>query len=180
MTQKLYIPIGIPASGKTTYWNEHFDKEQVLRLSRDDINAMLSGAVYTQNINNVIKDAENIILESVLEADFSIYIDRVNLTPKSRKRFINKAKSIKPKLYVVGLFFKPNLKEAVLRNDSRTDKTLDQREKLEEFIPEAKRILTEPSFDESFDEIHFINPDGTTDRVEKVRELDQKNELQVS
>ncbi len=180
MTQKLYIPIGIPASGKTTYWNEHFDKEQVLRLSRDDINSMLSGAVYTQNINNVIKDAENIILESVLEADFSIYIDRVNLTPKSRKRFINKAKNIKSKLYVVGLYFKPDLKEAVLRNDSRTDKTLDQREKLEEFIPEAKRILTEPSFDESFDEIHFINPDGTTDRVEKVRELDQKNELQVS
>jgi predicted kinase len=180
MTQKLYIPIGIPASGKTTYWNEHFDKEQVLRLSRDDINAMLSGTVYTQNINNVIKDAENIILESVLEAGFSIFIDRVNLTPKSRKRFINKAKSIKPKLYVVGLFFKPDLKEAVLRNDSRTDKTLDQREKLEEFIPEAKRILTEPSFDESFDEIHFINPDGTTDRVEKIRELDKKNELQVS
>lgn len=180
MTQKLYIPIGIPASGKTTYWNEHFDKEQVLRLSRDDINAMLSGAVYTQNINNVIKDAENIILESVLEADFSIYIDRVNLTPKSRKRFINKAKNIKSKLYVVGLYFKPDLKEAVLRNDSRTDKTLDQREKLEEFIPEAKRILTEPSFDESFDEIHFINPDGTTNRVEKVRELDQKDELQVS
>ncbi len=180
MTQKLYIPIGIPASGKTTYWNEHFDKEQVLRLSRDDINAMLSGTVYTQNINNVIKDAENIILESVLEAGFNIYIDRVNLTPKSRKRFINKAKSIKPKLYVVGLYFKPDLKEAVLRNDSRTDKTLDQREKLEEFIPEAKRILTEPSFDENFNEIHFINPDGTTDRVEKVRELDQKDELQVS
>jgi predicted kinase len=180
MTQKLYIPMGIPASGKTTYYNEHFDKEQVLRLSRDDINSMLSGTVYTQNINNVIKDAENIILESILKAGFNIYIDRVNLTPKSRKRFINKAKSIKPKLYVVGLYFKPDLKEAVLRNDSRTDKTLDQREKLEEFIPEAKRILTEPSFDESFDEIHFINSDGTTKRVEKVRELDQKNELQIS
>jgi predicted kinase len=180
MTQKLYIPIGIPASGKTTYWNSHFDKEQVLRLSRDDINTMLSGATYTQNINNVIKDSENIILESALEAGFSVYIDRVNLTPKSRKRFINKAKNIKQNLYVVALYFEPNIKEAVTRNDSRTDKTLDQREKLEVFIPEATRLLTEPSFDESFDEIHFIKSDGTTNRVEKVRELDQENELQIS
>ena len=180
MTQKLYIPIGIPASGKTTYWAEHFDKEQVLRISRDDINTMLSGAVYTQNINNVIKDSENVILESALQAGFSIYIDRVNLTPKSRKRFINKAKNIKRDLYVVALFFEPDLKEAVVRNESRTDKTLDQREKLEEFIPEALRTLTEPSFDESFDEIHFINSDGTTKRVEKLRELDQESELQIS
>ena len=180
MTQKFYIPIGIPASGKTTYWNEHFDKEQVLRISRDDINSMLSGSVYTQNINNVIKDTENIILESILDSGFNLYIDRVNLTPKSRKRFINKAKNIKPKLYVVALYFEPNLKESVLRNDSRTDKTLDQREKLEEFIPEAKRLLTEPSFEESFDEIHFIKPDGTTNRVEKIRKLDKENELQVS
>jgi len=180
MTQKLYIPIGIPASGKTTYWNDHLDKEQVLRISRDDINSMLSGPVYTQNINNVIKDSENVILESALDAGFSLYIDRVNLTPKSRKRFINKAKNIKPKLYIVALYFEPSLKEAVLRNDSRTDKTLDQREKLEEFIPEATRLLTKPSFDESFDEIHFIKPDGTTNRVEKVREFDQENELQIS
>ena len=55
MTQKLYIPIGIPGYGKTTYWNDHFDKEQVLRISRDDINSMLSGLVFTQNINSVIK-----------------------------------------------------------------------------------------------------------------------------
>ena len=180
MTQKLYIPIGVPASGKTTYWNNHFDKEQVLRLSRDDINTMLSGPVYTQNINNVIKDSENVILESALKAGFSMYIDRVNLTPKSRKRFINKAKNIMKNLYVVALYFEPNLKEAVLRNESRTDKTLDQREKLEKFIPEALQSLTEPSFEENFDEIHYINPDGTTERVEKFRELDQENELQVS
>jgi hypothetical protein len=115
-----------------------------------------------------------------LEGGFSLYIDRVNLTPKARKRFINKAKSIKKNLYVVALYFEPNLKEAVIRNDSRTDKTLDQREKLEEFIPEAHRLLTEPSFDESFDEIHFIKPDGTTNRVEKFRELDQEDELQIS
>lgn len=177
MTQKLYIPIGIPASGKTTYWNDHFDKEQVLRISRDDINTMLSGAVYTQNINNVIKDAETTLLESAINTGFSIYIDRVNLTPKSRKRFINKAKNINSKLYVVALYFEPNLKEAVLRNESRTDKTLDQREKLEDFIPEALRTLTEPSFDESFDEIHYINPDGTTSRVEKLREFNKEDEL---
>jgi predicted kinase len=180
MTQKLYIPIGIPASGKTTYWDNHFDKEQVLRLSRDDINTMLSGTVYTQNINNVIKDSENIILGSALEAGFSVYIDRVNLTPKSRKRFINKAKAIEPKLYIVALYFEPNLKEAINRNDSRVDKTLDQREKLEEFIPEAQRLLTEPTFEESFDEIHYLKSDGTTSRVEKIRELDQEDQLQVS
>ena len=166
MTQKLFIPIGLPSCGKTTYFFNNLSKQGILRISRDSINEMLSGDIYTDNINKICRAGEQTLLQESLVNGYSVFIDRVNLTPKSRKRFINKAKNFQNKLCVIGIFFQSCIKTCLNQNEERIDKTLKQRQELEDFIPKANQFLIPPNFDEGFYEIHYINKQGNIEKIE--------------
>jgi len=156
MTQKIYIPIGIPASGKTYYYMHNMDKETVLRVSRDDINAALSDSIFTKEISKVIRKIEISTMQLIIENGFSVYIDRTNLTPKVRKRFINKAKDVKQSIYVVGIVFDNNPELSIERNKNRNLKD-DLKAGIERFIYTATKDFTLPTELEKFDEVIYIN-----------------------
>ncbi len=170
MTKKIYIPIGIPAAGKTTYYQKNFDENLVLRISRDDFNDILSKGTFTSAIGKIIKNLEFAGIKEILNGGFSVYVDRTNLTPKVRKRYIKVAKETCQSVYVVALYFEPNLKDSLNRNILRADKTLTQKEGIEKWLPESLKQITMPTLDEGFNQIILLNKEGNVSKVETVRE----------
>ncbi len=156
MKQTLYVPIGIPACGKTYYYHNNMNPEEVLRISRDDINAFLSNSVYNKKISKVIRRIEISSLEAAISDGFSVYIDRTNLTPKERAKFLDTARYIYSEIKVVGIIFKVNKELSILRNRDR-DQSIDMRDGIEKFINTAIEIIQEPQEYEKFDEVIYVS-----------------------
>lgn len=92
---KCTILVGVPGSGKSTWLlNQEYIEDQYI-ASTDDIIETISncyGLTYDEGFKDLIKFAEKVMWKEL--ADFAedgerIYIDRTNLSEKSRKRFID-------------------------------------------------------------------------------------------
>jgi predicted kinase len=125
---------GIQASGKTTFYLQHFFKTHV-RISMDLFNT---------------RRKEHIFLQTCLSTQQRFVIDNTNPTIKERHKYIALAKSHKFK--VIGYFFQSSVEEAITRNKKRTGK---------EVVPAAgiggtfKRLQI-PTFEEGFDELYKV------------------------
>ncbi|MDB5249801.1 MAG: polynucleotide kinase, 3-phosphatase-like [Segetibacter sp.] len=125
---------GIQASGKTTFYKEHFFKTH-LRISLDLLNTRLK---------------ENIFLQTCFTTHQRFVIDNTNATKKARLGYIEKAKTYKFK--VIGYYFHSSLGEAIMRNKNRAGK---------ELVPVAGiggtlKRLEVPAFEEGFDELYKV------------------------
>lgn len=94
---KCYILVGVPGSGKSTWVDNYSDPEGkwVHVASTDNIISYVAdqyGRTYDWGFKNLIKFAEQVMWDDLFfsanEGD-TIIIDRTNLTPTSRARFIN-------------------------------------------------------------------------------------------
>lgn len=125
---------GIQASGKTTFYKEHFLKTH-LRISLD----MLRTRHREQTIFNCCVTAK---------ADF--VIDNTNPLRSDRARYIKAAREAGYE--IIGYNFLSDLSGALQRNRLRTDN---------EIIPEAgiratHRKLELPAYDEGFDKLYEV------------------------
>lgn len=82
---KLYICIGLPASGKTT-WARKFvtekPKERV-RVNRDDIRRML-GVYWIPSREKLVTEIENDMIISSLDKNYDVVVDATNLRGTQR------------------------------------------------------------------------------------------------
>lgn len=91
---KCTLLVGVPASGKSTWYDKNKTAESVV-ISTDNIiefMGSLFGFTYDQIFNDSIKLAEKIMwkrLEWNAERGNPVVIDRTNLSVKSRKNFID-------------------------------------------------------------------------------------------
>ena len=80
MAKEIYLLIGAPCSGKTT-WSKEFLKtnSNFLRTSRDEIRTMLTGKlVNNKAIEQLVTDMVYTIIEYASELDLSVIIDQTN------------------------------------------------------------------------------------------------------
>lgn len=125
---------GIQATGKTTFFTEHFLQTHV-RISLDLLNT---------------RNRERRFLETCIDTQQAFVVDNTNPGKVDRLPFINAAKEAGYK--VIGYYFQSKINDALSRNSSRTGK---------ERIPE-KGIrgtfskLEIPSFEEGFDELFYV------------------------
>lgn len=137
---------GIQASGKTSFYKEHFLKTH-LRLSLDLFHT---------------RRKEDIFLETCLQTSQRFVIDNTNITKKERLPYIEKLKQFKFK--VKGFYFESTAGEAITRNKNRKGK---------EFVPPAgiggtyKRLQV-PDFEEGFDELFKVKIVSGSFTVEKI------------
>ena len=95
---KCTLLVGVPASGKSTWYDKNKTAESVV-ISTDNIiefMGSLFGFTYDQIFKDSISLAEKIMwkrLEWNAERSNDVVIDRTNLTIKSRKKFIDYLKS---------------------------------------------------------------------------------------
>lgn len=89
-----HMVVGLPGSGKSTYIEQHFNKNIKIHSS-DVIREELSGDVGNQNINELVfKTLHNRVKEDLKNGISCVY-DATNISWKRRKAFLNELKSIR-------------------------------------------------------------------------------------
>ena len=158
---KCTILVGVPGSGKSTWLLEREYIEDQYIASTDDIIEAIAfgfGMTYDEGFKDLISFAEKVMWKEL--ADFAedgerIYIDRTNLSVKSRKRFID---FLKPYGYEFDAVVFPMPASAALseeewlrRLDSRQGKTIPN-SVLASMVANAE----EPTKAEGFTNIFFL------------------------
>jgi predicted kinase len=128
------ILIGIQASGKSTFYSQHFAQTH-LRINLDMLKT---------------RHREQRLLETCLEISQPFVVDNTNPTPEERKRYIQPAKQ--SGFQVIGYYFESKIADSLQRNQHR---------KTEQKVPEkgirgtyARLVL--PNYDEGFDALHYV------------------------
>ena len=140
---QLIVLTGLPASGKTTFYREHFLHTHV-RLSLDLCKT---------------REREDILLHACLAAKQPVVIDNTNATVAARKHYLDLARSagFKSSLYFVDV----NTRQAVAMNSRRTGKSK---------VPNVaifgtQKKLERPSQAEGYDEIFRVVPSSDESTV---------------
>lgn len=145
---KLYMLVGLPYSGKST-WTENQPKDGYMVIDTDSYieqKAKENNISYNEAFKLYYKDAETSMyqrLNIAIASDLDIYWDQTNLTVKSRKKKLNMVPSKYNKVAVV--FPQLELCETYNRMGKRT-KMVPMT-----VIHNLKDTYIEPTKDEGFD-----------------------------
>jgi predicted kinase len=126
--------IGIPASGKSTFYKERFFTTHV-RINLDMLKT---------------RKREALILQACLAAKQPFAVDNTNVLKTERAPYIEQARAAG--FRVVGYYFQSRLQDALDRNRQRTGKA---------YIPEKGLIarysqLQVPNLDEGFEQLFYV------------------------
>lgn len=130
---ELIIFIGIPGSGKSTFYKSNFFNSHV-RISLDLLNTRFKESKY---------------FELGLNLQQRMVIDNTNETRTDRKKYIDLAKQKKYK--ITGYYFESKVRECIGRNECRP-------EKINKIGILAKyKALQLPSYEEGFDSLQYVS-----------------------
>ncbi|MGF1486141.1 MAG: AAA family ATPase [Prochloraceae cyanobacterium] len=132
------IFIGIQASGKSTFYREHF-LDTHIRINLDMLKT---------------RHREKLIFEACLEAKQNFVIDNTNPTLAERQRYISAAKE--HNFTIIAYYFFSDLESCKQRNELRHIK---QKIPVVGIISTYKK-LEKPSYKEGFDRIYTVKIDS--------------------
>lgn len=144
---KMYVVIGAPGCGKSTYIQNHL-KENELVISRDKIRfGMLNDndeyfSKEKEVYNEFIKQ-----IDAAIAADATFYVDQTSLNAAARNKLFSRLKKKPDK--VIGIYFTTSLDTILQRNAQRTGRALVP----EDAVINMFNSLTKPTLEEGFDEI---------------------------
>lgn len=154
--KNLYILVGPPGSGKTTWIEKEF-YDGCFIVSTDNIIqdiAEADGKTYDEVFPTSIKDADTTMwkdFDSLVEGGYSpIVVDRTNMSVKSRAKFIDATKRSDYKIHAV-VFPKPEDAEYERRLNSRPGKTIPKN-----IITAMLANFQMPTQDEGFESITIV------------------------
>lgn len=154
----IQLLIGNIACGKSTYAKKKADQGWII-INDDAIVNAVHANIYTKyrkDLKPLYKAVENQIVMTGLAMKENIVVDRgVNLTPKSRKRFIALAHSFDSEIEaIVFPFLKPEIHAHYRSNDDLRGFSFDYWQQVAEY---KQSIYIEPQEHEQFDRITFID-----------------------
>lgn len=161
MAKDMYILIGVPGSGKSTWVEKEFQGE-CTHLGSDVIIEAIAkenGQTYDETFTKYAKIADRMMMEefdkSVGYGCTPIIIDRTNMSIKSRARFFDRLRVFYKdhgyKIHAV-VFPKPNDKEHKRRLNNRPGKTIPSK-----VIDSMLASFQMPSLAEGFDTIKIVS-----------------------
>jgi predicted kinase len=140
MSPELIIFVGLQASGKSTWYRNHFAATHV-HVSKD----------LMQNARNR-EEKQREMIEAALARGASVVVDNTNPTPAVRAPLVEIGRRHGAR--VVAYYFETTVKDAVARNRLREGKAR---------VPDVAIFVTAkkmvpPGSNEGFDEVHVIAP----------------------
>lgn len=148
---KLYILIGIPCSGKSTYANKNFNDPNTVIVSTDEIRRELTGTYrFSLETNNRVFEIAKVEIQTWLDKGYDVVFDATNTNKKYRKKFIGIG--IKNEAQIIGIVFRTPIKLCLIRNSMRDS----ERKVPEEIIVKMSNFNSELDASEGFDEVIFV------------------------
>ena len=148
MRNSMILLIGIPGSGKSTFFQRKLAADHV-RVNLDTLKT---------------RNREARLIDACFAEGKSFCVDNTNLTREDRAKYIAKAKA--NGWQVVGYFMKSVVKDCIARNEQR-----DGNARLPARAVAAMSNRMElPSRDEDFDELYFVEIKGGDFAVSEWRE----------
>ncbi len=151
--KKLYMMIGIPGSGKSTWVNNQDWLKDAFYISSDnhiDKYAISVGKTHDEVYRKYIKIAEKLVKQDVINAisnNKDVIWDQTNTSAKVRKKKLAKFTDY----YKIAVFFKvPDEAELTIRLNSRPGKSISYNT-----LCRMKSSLEIPTLAEGFDEIWY-------------------------
>jgi predicted kinase len=136
------IFVGIPGSGKSTFFVERFFATHV-RINLDMLKT---------------RHREMMMISACIEAKQSFVVDNTNITAAERARYIPLARQAG--FRVVGYYFQSSLAESLQRNQQRSGKAIIPRKG----VMARYHQLEPPKFAEGFDALYSVQIDPSTNR----------------
>lgn len=145
MSNKLYIAIGIPGSGKSQY-----KIDDVKVVQSDNIRKSLDDGITSNKSPSVVFSIAHGMIDFYLEMGHNVYFDATNVKIGDRRKLINKFKN---KCELIGVVFDTPVETCKLRNSKR-------HRKVPEYVIDrmySQFKCNPPSLWEGFDRLIYVD-----------------------
>ena len=145
---KLYVMCGISGSGKSTYAKsiQSSARNRTIIVSTDELRAMFYGDASDQTDPELIFNMAYSMIQMLLERDYDVIFDAMNLKARARKDLINRFHGIATMECVV---CNVSAEEACCRQ------TLRERHVPEDIVFAQSKRMSIPTYDEGWDIITY-------------------------
>ena len=134
MMKTMILLMGIPGSGKSTFYQNHLASRYV-RVNLDTLKT---------------RKREADLIDACFAAGKEFCVDNTNLTREERAKYIHRAKA--GGYRIVGYFLKSVVKDCIARNERRSGVTRLPAKA----VAAMSNRMELPRRDEGFDELHFV------------------------
>jgi len=150
---QLIIVVGLPGSGKTTFWkNTTCHPPMAVRVSLDDFRRVIIGKDYFAPFEPTVHAWTEQTVRYLLSQGFSVYLDATSIRRGLRAKYIRLAKEYGAE--TVCYEMKTSYHTCLERNKQR------ERVVPEEVIRRMSEDYEEPTIDEGFDRIFAVSEEG--------------------
>ena len=156
----LYVMVGIPGSGKSTFINTHCQSDWKI-VSRDQVRFSIvrEDEEYFSKEKKVFKTFIEEIVRGLKDYDITV-ADATHLNQGSRLKLLNSLGVNLRGVKVEAIVLRTSLETALERNSQRIGRELVP----EESIKNMFNNFTIPKFEEGFDAINIVEEDGEIKR----------------
>jgi len=152
MNNTLYITVGLPGSGKSTYVKNFIKDKDVEYLSSDELRAIYGKDETDQSVTSIVFGHIKRKVDEFLKDGKNVLVDATSVNRKERSDYINTAKKYGAK--VVAIVFKMDRQGLIERNKKRGEQ--GGREVPTFVIDKMLAKYEEPSYDEGIDVIIYV------------------------
>ena len=152
MNNTLYITVGLPGSGKSTYAKEFIKGKEIEYLNSDSLRAVYGKSEEDQTVTPLVFGHIKRKVDEFLKDGKNVMVDATSVNRKERSDYISTAKKYGAK--VVAIVFKMDRQGLIDRNKKRGEQ--GGRVVPDWVIDKMLAKFEEPSYDEGIDVMIYV------------------------
>jgi len=152
MNNTIYIAVGLPGSGKSTYAKNFIKDKNIEYLSSDELRAVYGKDETDQSVTSIVFGHIKRKVDEFLKDGKNVLVDATSVNRRERSDYINTAKKYGAK--VIALVFKMDRQGLIDRNKKRGEQ--GGRVVPDFVIDKMLAKYEEPSTSEGIDEVIYV------------------------
>lgn len=152
MNNTIYIAVGLPGSGKSTYAKNFIKDKDIEYLSSDELRAVFGKSEEDQTVTPLVFGHIKRKVDEYLKSGKNVLVDATSVNRKERSDYIKTAKKYGAK--VVAIVFKMDRQGLIDRNKKRGEQ--GGREVPTFIIDKMLAKFEEPSYSEGIDVMIYV------------------------